>query len=323
MASDRLSWRELVPGAVLATLIVLLVYAILRYAQVGGLRGDSYVVYAPVSGARGVMKGTEVWLEGHKVGIVDGLRFSVADTSTGGRLMLRLRVLEEYRSLVRRDSYAQIRSGGTLVGQPVVFVSVGTPATPMLAAEDTLTTLPQVDVEGITSQVALASQQFPAIIANVRVLASQLSTAEGTAGALLGERSMQRVSVVGGRLGAVVREATEGGGSVALAMRALDRGEGPMARAQSAMAQADTLQRLLNSPAGNLGRFRRDSTLLRQVGQLRDEISIVRALLDESRGTAGRALHDRAVFEELTRLERELGALMADLKRRPLRYVHF
>ena len=319
MASDRTSWRELIPGTIVALVIAATIYAILRYAQVGGLRGDSYVIHAPVSGARGVMRGTEVWLAGHKVGIVDEVRFRPADSSADDRLMMKLKVLEQYRHLLRRDSYAQIRSGGTLVGAPVVFVSVGTPATPMLGEEDTLATLPQVDVEGITSQVARASQQFPAIIANVRVLTAQLSTTQGTAGALLGERSMERLQVVGTRMGAVMRDATRGEGTVALAMR----DGGPMARAAAVMAQADTLRQLLDSPSGGLGSFRRDSTLLRRVGQLRDEVSIVRALLDEPRGTAGRALHDRAVFEELTRLERELGLLMADVKRRPLRYVNF
>lgn len=321
MASDRLSWRELIPGAIVAGVLVTTVYVILRYAQVGGIRGDSYVLHAPVSGARGVMKGTEVWLAGHKVGIVDEVRFRMPDSASDERLLMRLKVLERYQHLLRKDSYAQIRSGGTLVGAPVVFVSVGTPAAPALDDEDTLATLPQVDVEGISSQVARATQQFPAIIANVRVLASQLSTAQGTAGALLGETGMQRLQVVGGRMGAVMRDATQGDGTLALAMRG--GGSGPMERASALMAQADTLRRALDSPSGGLGRFRRDSTLLRQVSALRDEVSIVRAMLDEPRGTAGRVLHDRAVFEELSRLERELGLLMADVKRRPLRYVNF
>jgi hypothetical protein len=49
----------------------------------------------------------------------------------------------------------------------------------------------------------------------------------------------------------------------------------------------------------------------------------VRALLAEPRGMAGRALHDRAAYDQIERLERELGALMEDLRRNPLRYVVF
>jgi hypothetical protein len=96
-----------------------------------------------------------------------------------------------------------------------------------------------------------------------------------------------------------------------------------MARAQRAMAGADTLRALLGGTDGVVGRFRRDSTLLREVKALLDEVSIVRALLGEPRGTAGRALHDRAAYDRIAQLERELSALMTDLRKHPLRYVHF
>ena len=46
-------------------------------------------------------------------------------------------------------------------------------------------------------------------------------------------------------------------------------------------------------------------------------------MLDESRGTAGRVLHDSAMTRELTAAEKELAAVMADLRAHPMRYIAF
>jgi hypothetical protein len=89
------------------------------------------------------------------------------------------------------------------------------------------------------------------------------------------------------------------------------------------MARADSVRTLIFSESGTLGRFKRDSTLLRNVAEVRDEVSIVRGLLANSRGTAGRVLGDSAIFRQLAQTEVALGDLMADIKRRPLRYIAF
>jgi hypothetical protein len=56
---------------------------------------------------------------------------------------------------------------------------------------------------------------------------------------------------------------------------------------------------------------------------LRDEVSIVRTLLAEPRGTAGRALRDSAVQQQIAGAQAELDALVADIKAHPLRYLSF
>ena len=323
MAASSSSWRELVPGLVSAGVIAGAIFGVLRYAQVGALRGDTIELVAPVAGARGIMKGSEVWLAGYRVGKVTGVEFRAPESDTTARLLVRLRVLTRHRALVRTDSYAQIRSGSTLIGSPVVYISPGTSAARPLADGDTLRTKPQFDTEGIGSQLALAARQFPEIMANVRVIGTQLAGAHGTAGALLEDDGRQQLTVVGERAGAVLRAIGKGDGTVGLALRDGAAARGPVSRAQRAMASADTLRALLTGNVGSVGRFRRDSTLTREVKSLLDEVSIVRALLAEPRGTAGRALHDRAAYDQIERLERELRALMEDLRRNPLRYVVF
>lgn len=320
MPRRRDSWRDLLPGILCVTALVAAVLSILKFARVGALHGDTVTIYAATSEARGVGRGTEVWLNGVKVGIVDAIRFRAVDADTSRRLLLQLSVLEKHRGLIRRDASAQIRSGGTLLGAPVVFVSGGSVGAAPVADGDTLRTLPQQDPEGLTSNFATASQEFPAIIGNVKVLAAQLRGASGTAGAILNaDDDGNQLSVLRARASDVVRRATAPRGTIGLA---LSRGDA-VARVKHATAQVDSIRALLSSDAGSFGRFRRDSTLLRTANDVRNELSIASALLDRADGTAGRVVRDSAIVRQVASARVQIDSLIADLKARPLRYWPF
>ena len=94
-------------------------------------------------------------------------------------------------------------------------------------------------------------------------------------------------------------------------------------RARLAMAQADSIRALLASDRTSYGRFRRDSTLLRNVSQIRSELDVVRGRLASSDGTLGRLHADSAFFVALDSAQHEMTLIMADISRRPLRYIHF
>jgi hypothetical protein len=62
---------------------------------------------------------------------------------------------------------------------------------------------------------------------------------------------------------------------------------------------------------------------MREVADIRKELTTVRALLDEPRGTAGRVMRDSAMTSALGDAQREMGLLVADVKENPLRYNPF
>ncbi|HKG95493.1 MAG TPA: MlaD family protein [Gemmatimonadaceae bacterium] len=324
MPRSSSTWRDVVPGLIALAAIIGAAVAVLMFARIGALRGSTYELWAPTSRARGVMNHTEVWLEGQKVGAVKDVHFRDASADTGQRLVLHLEVLAKFRDQIRHDSFAQVRPGGSILGSPVVFVSTGSASSTPLRDGDTLAVLPQGDTEGMTSQIALASREFPRIIENVKLLNNALLTARGTVGAMLyTDQGVQQFETFATGFGELAEQATRGGGTVGLALRG--RGNELAARARSAMAQADSLRQLLLEPGPRttLGRFRRDSTIIRTVDDVRTELATVRLLLAEPRGTAGRVLADSAVFQQITRAQREMDALFKDLRRRPLRYIAF
>ena len=314
------TWRDLVPGMFAMAGVVAVVLAVLLFARIGALRGSTYELWAPTPLARGLMNNSEVWLDGQKVGLVRDVHFEGPEVDTSRRVVIHLDVLEKYRGFIRRDSYSQIRPGGSLLGTPVLFIASGSAASPVLDEGDTLAVMPQGDTEGMTSQFALASREFPKIIDNVKLLNNALMTARGTMGAMLStDEGIQQLQTFSTRFSRVTDQVTAGRGTVGLALR----GNELIDRAKRVMAQTDSLRLLLSSagPRTSVGRFRKDSTLLQNVSDVRTELATVRLLLAEPRGTAGRVLADSAVFHQLDRARREMDALFKDLKRRPLRYI--
>jgi hypothetical protein len=98
--------------------------------------------------------------------------------------------------------------------------------------------------------------------------------------------------------------------------------EGGLAvRAKHVMARADSVRALVASPNTSLGRFRRDSTLLTEVGGIRDELARLRAELDSPDGTLGRFAQDSAITLQLAEAQNQMALLFADIKKHPLRYL--
>ena len=319
LMARRLSWSDVRGGLIACIAIAAVAVAILRFMRVGALHGDTFALYALVGEARGVSKGSEVWLSGQKIGKITDIRFrppASADTTT--RIEIVMEVLEEHRGALHRDAVAQIRAGGSIIGPPVVYLSPGTLRGAPIRTGDTVRTLVQSDVEGATARFGAAAKEFPVIIANVKILRAQLQTSQGTMGALMngpGMGELQKARIQATRLMNRV-SGGGGGGSIGPIMSG-----GLTARGGRVMARVDSVRALLASPKTSLGRFRRDSTLLREVADIRHELTLVQASLDEPRGTVGRALRDSALTTALGHARREMTLLFADIKKNPRRYL--
>jgi hypothetical protein len=176
-------------------------------------------------------------------------------------------------------------------------------------------------VESATAQFGAATKELPRIAGNMKEIRAELESTSGTVGALM-------QSARGGEGGALQSASAQ----LARLRRYMgnERGSlGPImdgglnVRARLVMARADSVRTLVASSSGSLGRFKRDSTLMADVADIRDELATVRTSLADSRGTAGRVMHDSAAFNALGEAHREMTLLLADLKKHPLRYNPF
>ncbi|MGH7619210.1 MAG: MlaD family protein, partial [Gemmatimonadaceae bacterium] len=180
----RVRWTELSYGLMALAAVIGAAILILVFGRVGQLHGKKFTLYVTASAARGLIRGSEVWLDGQRVGTVSNVAFQPPSVGTAERLVIALRMLDDSRPHIRRNSTVQIRSGTSIIGDQVVYVSSGTTDQPAVAEGDTLHAVEQKDLEGMTSDAALAAKQLPGIIENVKLLDAQLTSAQGTLGAL-------------------------------------------------------------------------------------------------------------------------------------------
>lgn len=316
----RASWSELVIGLASCAVVVGVSFCVLVFARVGRLHGSTFRLYALTGEARGVIRGSEVWLGGQKVGVVKDIQFMPPTRPASERVIIAMDVLSSARQGIRHNSTAQVRSGGTLISSPVVYLTIGTSGATAVASGDTVRTLPQSDLETMTSQFAIASREFPAIIGNIKLLNSQLHGVGGTLGAMGIEHGGVELAQARSQTMRIATKLTRPSGTIGSALSS----QSLLAdQARRVMARADSVRAVIASQNTSLGRVRRDSALLREVADIRNELDIIRARMASTTGTLGRVHADSALFDALAGVQREMTLIMADIRRRPLRYIHF
>jgi hypothetical protein len=318
--ADTARWRDLRIGIAAAIGLVVVSLAVLLFARVGAIRGETFRLFLRTGSASGLMKGSEVWVGGQRVGSVVNIRFRPPAGKYADALLVEMEVLRRYRHTIRRDSRAQIRAGARMIAAPVVRIDPGTAGSRLVVPGDTIRAQPQADVQSMAEQFGQVTREVPGVMADVKRVNQALRSPGGTIGAFGSERGGVELAAVRARGGRLAASLTQRRGSLGLLLGG--RGQ-LMARAERVLARADSVQQLFGSPENAVGRFRRDSTLKLVVADIRSELSIVRALVQDATGTAGRVVHDRAIVEALMEAEREMGAIMADIRRRPLRYLNF
>jgi ABC-type transporter Mla subunit MlaD len=313
-----LRWRHLLPGVITLGVLLVTTAATLKYARIGTLRGDTVRYYAAFSSARNVLGGTEVWISGTKVGRVNSVHFAPPSADTSRRVVVEFEVLKKYREQIRENSVARLGTGARVMGPIVLGITVGAADARVVPQDDTIRGVPGADIQVLTASYGDVAKEIPDIVANVKVLSSSLESTRGTLGALTTLDAPRKIETLVDNASRLT-DRLAGDGTVGLA---LQRGQ-LIARAKAAAAQADSVRALLASDRASFGRFRRDSTLLRTVADLRDELSITSALLSSQSGSLARFRQDSIIAVQTAELSKQMTALFADIKKRPFRYIAF
>ena len=312
-SAPRLNWSRLVPGIVAIVLIAAATIALLVYGSVGRISGEKMRLYVVTNSARGVMAGTEVWLAGQKVGVVEDIGFRPPSSDTLSRVVITMDVREKDAEQIRKNSDVRVRAGANLVGPIVVYVSAGTPESPRAMEGDTLFAAAQSDVQDAMGRLGDVTKEFGPLMADARAAMSSMRDPNATIGAFMRGGAGNEIAEL--RAQVTVLETQFGGTSSARSAL--------MMTARSALASVDSIRVLLRSERSALGRFRRDTTLGRTVAHVRDGLAALRARFEENPGTLGRFASDSAIQRALADAQAQMALLSEDVRKRPLRYIAF
>jgi ABC-type transporter Mla subunit MlaD len=316
MAYGPPPWRKLTGGIVALVAMIGGALAIIAFARVGSLRGDTYRAYIMADQASGILKGTEVWLQGQKVGVVKDVGFRSLPTDTAVQTVIEMDVLRQYQQFIRKDSRVEFKPGGTYLGAQVVALRIGSHTAPVLAAGDTLTRVSVIDPEERSSELTEAGQDIPEIVTSLRAIGSDLSKTQTQFGSL-GDRTSGLHLI----LTHVAQYAKRNAGRKG--MLSLLRSDNALAnRASLVITRADSLLRITQE-LGTMKRFKADTGLRAELASTRAELDSVRARIAREDGAAGRFVSDNALQRDLQQLSEQIARTLADFSKRPERYSPF
>lgn len=313
----HLHWRQLTAGVIAVAAIAVLTIVTLVFARVGGLRGEKVTLYVVTDAATGVLPGTEVWLSGQQAGLVKDVSFRPPSTDILERVIIRTQFLESALPSVRRDSYAQIRPSGSLIGKRIVFIAAGSAAAPPVHDGDTVYTRRKAKLGDLEGDVATVGPALTKLLAGLSQLDTMIKSPVGTIGNAR-ERGLARMPEIRGRVSSIRSKASRGEGTIGLASRTH-----LMERASHVMAATDSIRALMSSKNGTLGRFRRDTTLVTKANGVLAQLDSLQLLLSNPVATITAAHPDSALQKELGRTRGLLTSLIKDIKKNPMRYISF
>lgn len=294
------TWKSLRLGLLVLVGFVLLPVVVI-YAP--GIGRPTTELYVATDDATGVIRGTEVWLSGERIGQVEETGLRPVSIDTAQRVLVRVTIDKDLAPRVRRDTRAQIRPGSSMLGAPVVLLSGGTMTAPPIRQGDTLIAQPQTAFDETRAAIATGIDQLPALQADVESLTTQLFSHTGTIGAVnTREPGDQRVTVLDA-LTHELRTRTHEAKPVAVLDSARDALNMASKHARSA---TDSLRALMALAGGTLDRFESDSTLKGAIRGTLAEIDTTQRLLVTPVGTIGRLRTDSALSHQVHEASRTL-----------------
>jgi hypothetical protein len=304
------------PGLAICIGVLGAAVAALNFGQLGMVHGHAARIYLTASRARGIIPGTEVWLDGISVGAVRWVHFQPPTPDTASRLLLALDVIDDARRRIRRDTRVEIRAAAGEIGSPVIVLTGGSRDAPSVADGDTMATAAQDRLAGTREQLAVVAQSLPVVLDNINSVHDQIFSRSGTIGALTNGPDTRPLRLLRGRAVRLGGDTASSHGTVALIANG-----GLSAHVHQTLDRADSLVRVASGPTGALRQLRPDTGLPRAVAQVDQQLAALGAQIAKSAkpDSIGSASLQRQIAEARARLR----ALTSDVTRRPLRYVNF
>ncbi len=315
--SATLTWDQLRVGLVILVSLGILGVAVYKLGEAANLFSDRYELIAYLHDANGLRPGGAVLVAGQLAGSVTKIEFLPVDSDTTRNLKLTLAIDEGIREQIRRDSRGKLRSLG-LLGDKAFDITPGTPKTPALAAGDTVTTIRAMDYEAVIAQASGAVTDLVALTRDMRTLTGGIVRGEGSLGQLVTNRALyDQLNGTLGRANTMLASFQNPNGTVGRMLN----DPAMYNKLIGVINSTDSLVVSISSGKGTAGMLLRDTTLYNNlVGIARGADSLMK-VVSSGEGTVGKFLTDQTLYDQLNKLVVDLGALLAEVRTDPSKYM--
>lgn len=287
-------------GAFSMAALVLFTAALLVVGRKSGYFTNYYRLVGVFDNVQGLEPGQPVWLSGVDVGLVESVRLSPDEK---GKVRVTLTIEEKYQDYIRADSKALLDTKG-LLGDKIVNITMGSPASPALEDGDLIQTSPPVEFGNLMEQVGSILGSVGASLGKVEEVVAGMAKGEGTIGRLVKESSMHDEALASLKnLNAVLSDIRSAKGTI-----------GKLVADQQLYTRLDKIVANIEGGKGTLGKLLTSDEIHQSMLEAAQSLETVFAAAATGEGTVGKVmmkddLHDAVVD------------LLKDIKERPDRYI--
>lgn len=294
-------------GLLVAFLLIFFLADVRRFF----IRTDDLHVLMP--SAAGLKPGSLVWIAGQTVGEVKEIVVRPPGSDSEQRVHVRIEVERKHREHIRRDSRARITSF-RVIGDPVLDITPGDPATPGLQADDTILFRAEGTPGAAISHARSLHNSLRELLADSRVVHARIQDRSA-----LAKRVGDHLTATGRELRELTVALQEGPVN-ALSDPEFNRAMGDLGQTISELqvsfgraAERAQAARSESAPAWRRIAARTD-TISQAIAQVQQAIS------QSGGGLLTRAMTDSAIVKALHGAQAQLDSLIVETKRSPWRF---
>jgi len=315
MNDEQLRWSNLKVGIVILIGLVIFVFIVSVVGTEQNIFTSTYELRLFMPNVRGLVNGAMVTLGGLKVGYVTDMEFVTRGDTTG--VVITMKIVSKYSRSITDSSVAQIKTIG-LLGDRYVDISIGQESERPLAAGSQLPLLETFDLEAAGPRLNRTLEDFSELISNSKQITASINRGEGSVGRIVSKpdlaRDLERFVASMNRISAAVE-----GGKGALGMMVADDA---LAKDLSAVAgNLRTVTDRLRQGQGTAGKLIMDESLYRSLASFSARADSLAGRAGADSSNLSKLISDPQFYDRVSKLLKDLDALLVDLKENPDRYV--
>lgn len=352
---QSLSWAELRVGILVIFSFGLLATAIFFVGGEVGFFQATYPVTVYFPSANGMNSGTDVLMDGVRVGSVSGIEIT-NDPDPDRAVAIELSIDERFP--IRSDSIITIGSTG-LLGDATVEITRAGSEGDIIPPGGEIMGSSGGDIRAIIAGTNDVIANLEVLSEQVQVIAGRIERGEGSLGRFLTDDSIfENVNAVTEEANLLVRDARTGDGTIGrflsddeLYERAVavvesaedivgtvddmvnrvDQGEGTVGRLindpelydrmENLVAQMEGIVEGLENGEGTMGRILTDDSLFTNMNNAVEGVAGMVSNISNSEGTAGKLINDPALYDNFNQTVSEVMKLMYDFRQDPGRFL--
>jgi ABC-type transporter Mla subunit MlaD len=314
MAAFERQGRDVLLGGIIIVGLVAFAISLFFMNDVVKALQDQDEITAILPEAPKLAKGAEVWIGGKRVGEVTTVTFMPFHGDTTARVAVTLRFPHSVHDQVRKDSHIRITSA-RIIGAPVIDISPGTAAMPIIGHKDTLFMDQLVTIPALHEKATILAASFDSALKEAEALAGPASDRMASLAPVMRNMSAAQVEL------ASIMDAVQNGAAADFMADGRFAAQLGSIR-KSAAALGPAFSQASNRFSGTKGDAA--PSLKRMQGnaeRLSSAIGALQAMMAEENGTFHRVSADSALLKSLHGVKAQLDSLIIEAKKNPLKFV--